>query len=79
MGKVVAFILIRIYGAGSDRVRKRIEEEVKGITEAKVVFGEYDVIARTEVDTLDELGKVVMDGIQQLGENIDTITLIAST
>lgn len=79
MKKVVAFILIKIFGAGSERVKNRIEREVKSITEVRVVFGEFDVIARAEVASLDELGEVVMNGIQQLGENIDTITLIAST
>jgi hypothetical protein len=44
-----------------------------------VVFGEFDVIARAEVSTLEDLGRIVMDGIQNLGENIDTITLISST
>jgi len=79
MKEITAFILIKIFGAGSERIAKRIEKEVKGITEVRVVFGEYDVIARAEVSTLDDLGKLVMGGIQQLGENIDTITLIAST
>jgi DNA-binding Lrp family transcriptional regulator len=76
---VVAFILIKIYGAGSDRVASLIKSKVKGITEVRVVFGEYDVIARAKVRNLDELGNVVMDGIQKLGENVDTLTLIAST
>lgn len=78
MGNVVAFILIKIFGSGSERVKKKIERQITGITEVRVVFGEFDVIARAEVNTLNELGKVVMDGIQQLDENIDTITLIAS-
>ena len=79
MKKIVAFILIKIFGAGSERVKRRIEKEVQGITEVRVVFGEFDVIARAEVSTLEDLGRVVMDGIQNLGENIDTITLISST
>ncbi len=79
MRKIVAFILIKIFGAGSERVASRIEKEVQGITEVRVVFGEYDVIARAEVSNLDDLGKLVMGGIQQLGENIDTVTLISST
>jgi DNA-binding Lrp family transcriptional regulator len=79
MKKVVAFILIKIFGAGSERVKRRIEKEIQGITEVRVVFGEFDVIARAEVSTLEDLGRTVMDGIQKLGENIDTITLISST
>jgi DNA-binding Lrp family transcriptional regulator len=79
MKKIVAFILIKIFGAGSERVKRRIEKEVQGITEVRVVFGEFDVIARAEVSTLEDLGRIVMDGIQNLGENIDTITLISST
>jgi DNA-binding Lrp family transcriptional regulator len=74
---VVAFILLRVFGAGSEEIANKIKK-IKGITEVRVVFGEYDVIARAEVSSLKELGLVVMDSIQKMGENIDTITLISS-
>lgn len=74
---LVAFILLRVFGAGSEEIARKIRR-VDGITEVRVVFGEYDVIARAEVSSLDELGLVVMDSIQKMGENIDTITLISS-
>jgi DNA-binding Lrp family transcriptional regulator len=75
---LVVYILIKLFGAGSEEVAGKIRN-VKGITEAKVVFGEYDIVARAQVDSIDELGHVVMDNIQRLNTKIDTITLIART
>jgi DNA-binding Lrp family transcriptional regulator len=47
---------------------------VKGVTSAEAVNGPYDVIARGEARTLDELGKLVVRRVQDVPGIIRTLT-----
>jgi DNA-binding Lrp family transcriptional regulator len=40
--------------------------QVKGVSQADGVVGPYDVIARVEAATLDELANIVVTGIQSV-------------
>ena len=48
---------------------KQTKEELlkfKGIVEVYGIFGRWDIIARTEVDSLDELRELVTDKIRSM-------------
>lgn len=51
---------------------------LKGLNEVKELhplFGEYDLIAKIECDSFDELGEIVVNGIRTIRGVIDTKTL----
>ncbi len=59
---------------------RRIVEEllrIPGVVEAKLLFGEYDALARVEVADIAELDRVVT-AIRNLEGVVKTVTLIAS-
>jgi DNA-binding Lrp family transcriptional regulator len=60
---VEAIVLVQVKAGESSSVARAIEG-VGGVTEAYVVTGPYDVIARVEADSLDELGRMVVTSIQ---------------
>ena len=47
---------------------------IKGVMEANAVTGPYDVIARAEANSLDELGKLVIQKIQTVSGVSRTLT-----
>ena len=47
---------------------------IKGVMEANAVTGPYDVIARAEANSLDELGKLVIQKIQTVAGVSRTLT-----
>jgi len=51
--------------------------KIKGVTEARTVYGEFDVIARVEADDMRILDNAVTQ-IRKIGSVIRTVTLISS-
>jgi DNA-binding Lrp family transcriptional regulator len=47
---------------------------LKGVLEAEAVTGPYDVIARAEANSLDQLGKLVIQRIQSVAGVSRTLT-----
>jgi DNA-binding Lrp family transcriptional regulator len=47
---------------------------IKGVMDADAVTGPYDVIARAEATSLDELGRMVIQKIQSVGGVTRTLT-----
>jgi DNA-binding Lrp family transcriptional regulator len=70
---VEAIVLVQVKVGASSAVAQVIGE-VGGVTEAHVVAGPYDVIARVEADSLDELAKVVVQNIQAVEGVSRTLT-----
>lgn len=70
-----AFVLINAeIGAESDVLR-----ELKGIPEVKeahMVYGVYDIIARVETETMQELKEVISWKIRRLDKVRSTLTMI---
>jgi len=65
-GKVVAFVLLTVEVGREWEVRDAILERFKGsVSEAWVVFGMFDIVVKVEVDSLDELRRVV-EGIRRV-------------
>jgi DNA-binding Lrp family transcriptional regulator len=68
---VEAIVLVQV-GASSAVVQA--VGEVGRVTEAYVVSGPYDVIARVEADGLDQLGQLVVSNIQAVEGVTRTLT-----
>ncbi|HRC11951.1 MAG: Lrp/AsnC ligand binding domain-containing protein [Actinomycetales bacterium] len=70
---VQAYILIQTEVGKSASVAEAIRE-VAGVASAEDVTGPYDVIARVEANTVDELGKLVIARIQDVPGITRTLT-----
>ena len=60
---VEAIVLVQAEVGKSSAVARAVAE-LDGVTSADVVTGPYDVIARAEVESIDELGRMVVSRIQ---------------
>lgn len=73
---VVGFILISSAPNSEHRLVDQLKE-CPGVREVHPLFGEYDLIAKVEQETIEDLGKVVVERIRQFEGVLDTKTLIA--
>ena len=60
---ITAYVLIQTEVGKAANVAQSVRK-IKGVTAADDVTGPYDVIVRTEADSLDDLGKMVVSQIQ---------------
>lgn len=70
---VQAYILVQTEVGKSKSVAEEIAELV-GVSSAEDVTGPYDVIARVEAETVDDLGKLVIARIQDVPGITRTLT-----
>jgi DNA-binding Lrp family transcriptional regulator len=71
-----AYILVEVPAGSPREVSKRIEQ-LKGVIEARSVYGShYDIIVRAEAEERADFSKIT-DDIQSLGKGILTATLEA--
>jgi len=74
-----AFVLIRV-GTGEElNFAKTVKEHisrVKGVKEVYGVFGRYDLIARVEAKTLEDLSNLVTDKIRGIKGVLSTESLV---
>jgi DNA-binding Lrp family transcriptional regulator len=70
---VEAIVLVQAKVGESSTVARAIDD-VRGVTEAFVVTGPYDVIARVHANSLDELGRMVVSSIQAIEGVTRTLT-----
>ncbi|HEV8299256.1 MAG TPA: Lrp/AsnC ligand binding domain-containing protein [Acidimicrobiales bacterium] len=70
---VSAYILIQTEVGTAAQVADAIRK-IPGITAADDVTGPYDVIARGEADTIDDLGRMVAGRVQMVAGITRTIT-----
>jgi DNA-binding Lrp family transcriptional regulator len=62
---VTAYILIQAdVGTAADVARKTAE--ISSVISAEPAMGPYDVIARAEAETVDDLGRVVVGKVQMI-------------
>jgi DNA-binding Lrp family transcriptional regulator len=73
MTTLSAYILIQTEVGKASAVRKAVSA-VPGITHADDVAGPYEVIARAEVESLEELGRKVISAVQAIPGITRTIT-----
>ena len=76
MVQVVAYILM-VTDIGKEHEILNQLSKIKGVTEARTVYGEFDVIARVEADDMRILDNAVTQ-IRKIGSVIRTVTLISS-
>jgi DNA-binding Lrp family transcriptional regulator len=70
---VEAIVLIQAKVGESSAVASAVID-VEGVTSADVVSGPYDVIARAEAESIDDLGKLVISRIQTVDGVTRTLT-----
>jgi len=75
--KIVAYILLLVDIGKEYSVAEKVKQ-LNGVSEVKVVYGEYDVVVRVEVDSLKKLDKVVTS-IRSIPHIIRSITLVSSS
>lgn len=76
---VEAFILIRVGTSESLSLTKTIKEEIseiKGVKDVHGVFGRYDLIAKVETKTLEDLGNLVTDKMRGIKGVLSSETLV---
>lgn len=70
---VQAYVLVQTNVGKAAEVAEAIRA-INGVVLAEDVTGPYDVIARTEADTVDELGQLVVAKIQSVQGITRTVT-----
>jgi DNA-binding Lrp family transcriptional regulator len=70
---VSAYILIQTEVGKAAQVAEQIAG-IEGIVSAEDVTGPYDVIARSEANSVDELGKMVVSRVQMIAGITRTLT-----
>jgi len=70
---VSAYILIQTEVGKAAQVAEEVSG-IPGITSAEGVTGSYDVIARSEADSVDDLGKMVVSRVQMVEGITRTVT-----
>jgi DNA-binding Lrp family transcriptional regulator len=72
---IVAYVLAKIE-AGKD---KEVLEEVKkmpGVKQTSLTYGTYDLHLEVSFDTMEELDKLIFDGIRKVPGVNETVTLV---
>ena len=70
-----AFVLLNAEIGAESEVLKGLKE-IKEVREANTVYGVYDVIARVETETMQELKDVINWKIRRLDKVRSTLTMI---
>lgn len=70
---VHAYVLVQTEVGKAAEVARRIAA-INGVVTAEDVTGPYDVIARVEADSIDELGRLVVSQVQLIEGITRTIT-----
>ncbi|AJE42700.1 MULTISPECIES: Lrp/AsnC family transcriptional regulator [Streptomyces] len=70
---VQAYILIQTEVGKASAVAETISR-IPGVIQAEDVTGPYDVIVRSQADTVDELGRMVVAKVQQVEGITRTLT-----
>ncbi len=74
---ITAYIIL-VVAVGRERAILEELKRMEEVKDAKIVYGEYDIIARVETASMGEL-KSVVKRIRELEGVMRSITLIAST
>lgn len=74
---VIAYVVATVKRGTEHKAAEKIRK-MKGVTEALVTYGLYDLVIRIEAKSLGNLDKVVTD-IRQIEEIDQTSTLVGSS
>ena len=70
-----AYVLITAK-SGSERAVVEALKKLREVTEVKILYGEYDIIAKVQVDDIQELNKFLIEQVRPIGSVEKTSTLI---
>jgi anthranilate phosphoribosyltransferase len=73
---VTAYVLIIVKPGEESNVAKKLAE-MKEVRDVSVVYGEYDIIAKVEKDTMENLQNFLIKQIRGLDEVERTSTMIS--
>ena len=71
----MAYVLINAEIGSEEALGKELLK-VEGVIEASIVYGVYDIVAKVEADTMEELKQTVTWKIRRLGKVRSTLTMI---
>ena len=74
---VIAYVLLSVALGKESTLREEISK-LDYVTEAKIVYGEYDIVVRIEAPTLAILDKLVST-IRRMSGVLKTVTLISTS
>ncbi|RMF05802.1 Lrp/AsnC family transcriptional regulator [Candidatus Woesearchaeota archaeon] len=77
MDGVLAYVLISLGAVDEQEILQKLKE-MEEVREAHVLFGEWDLIAKVEVGSSEELGEFMIEKIRKLPHVRLTSTLIAA-
>jgi len=72
--RIIAYVLLNVMGGKEYDVAEKIKS-IEGVTESLVVYGEYDVVARIQVDNMRMLDRAVTR-IREIEGVLRSITLL---
>jgi DNA-binding Lrp family transcriptional regulator len=70
-----AIVLINSDLGAEDKVLSALKD-IKEVQEAHMVYGVYDIIARIETDTMQELENVISQKVRRLDKTRGTLTMV---
>ncbi|MEM4970197.1 MAG: Lrp/AsnC ligand binding domain-containing protein [Sulfolobales archaeon] len=73
---MIVYVLIQVQVGRVGDVLSKVRA-LKGVVEAHSVTGEYDVICKVEARDLEEVKRIVVEGIHRVEGVVRTVTLIA--
>ncbi len=75
--KVLAYVIL-VVGVGQEYQVLEELKKLKEVKDAHIVYGEYDIIARVEVESIKKLENVIKS-VRSIKGVLRSITLISST
>ena len=73
---VVIYVLVVTEVGRENEIAQQLSQ-LKGVTEAKTVYGEYDIVVRMETQNLKEVDEVITS-MRKIPGIIRTVTLISA-
>jgi DNA-binding Lrp family transcriptional regulator len=72
-----AYVLVSTK-SGSERAVVEALRKMQEVTDAKILYGEFDVIAKVQVDDIQELNKFLIEKVRPINSVERTSTLIVA-
>ncbi|MGQ9722135.1 MAG: Lrp/AsnC family transcriptional regulator [Candidatus Jordarchaeum sp.] len=73
----IAFVLINTEPANEEKVLKEVSK-IEGIEEAYILYGVYDILAKIETESMENLKQTIIWQIRKIEGVVSTLTLIVA-
>lgn len=73
---VIAYIFLTVKKGGENNVAELLKK-MEGVLDVAELYGEYDVIAKVEKESMEDLQKFLINNIRSIKEVEQTSTMIA--